>query len=548
MKFKLPIILIVFCCLTAFGQKPAEKSGKIKIEAQQILIKKQILADQLENQIRDVPLAAVRVFVRMKLAEWLWKDGKDETGRAEQIAVRAVEELYENKTEIPNTVFYEPALFSLLEFNAKDAAKKLKAKYNIGSYDDLSNAYPLLEKEGGDKIVSEKIKKYLAEEVDLSRVYFFLMRLKEQKSPEFLAVLSEIVNLEETGKNNFSAMTFPFIIDNFRDASVPNALRIRFYRVILGKAREALQSGNTDKISFADGLLYAVLSDINSNAPGLSAEANVLRVALSAQNSQSLKDAEERYKRIRESADKLAATIAEAEKEDSKSEKANLYHNAALLATKEEKFQFAVDLYEKYRELTADDASLTAFRYSYYDQQLREIVRLALDKDDIDSARYATKKIIEGLSKSEALRQTAIYFYEKKDLVSALDAYDEALKLAEKADDGSLKLYTLSRLISAAQKIDKSRISEITNITAKAIDRMPTLDAEDRPGTKKFTEYVSRTMAANTNVYSVMNALVKDNRNEAMDFASRINRKEIRITADLALAIDEIEKEKSKIK
>lgn len=544
MKLKLSLIFIIFCCLTCLGQKTSEKSEQAKIAAQQILIKKQILADQLDNQAKDVPFAAVRVFVRTKLAQWLWKDGKDDTKRAEQIAVRAVDELYEKKDELPESSFLEEELFALLELNAKETAKKLRAKYKVDSSEDLSNAVPLLVKEGGDKLVAAKIKKYLAENTDLGKTSFLTGMLRLQKSPEFPSILSTIVTLEETGGNSFPANSLVYAADDFRDAAVPNDLKIRFYKVVLSKGRNALQNGGND-ITSADYLLKAVLPDINANAPELSAEANAIKAALSAGTSQRTKEIQERRERIAQSADKLAATIAEAEKADDPGDKYTLLTSASFLAQKEEKFQLAIDLIEQTIDNEKVEGFLTTeFRLNFHDQQLNLITDAALGKDDVESARYATKKIVNGLSKSESLRATADYFYTKKDLVSALAAYDEALKLAEKADNtDKSKFKELIRLVLVAQRIDKSRISEVTNITAKAIDRIPTLDADDKPGTENFKNYISLITTVNYNLYPIISRLAKENRNEAMDFASRINRKEVRIAADLALAVDEIDKE-----
>lgn len=549
MKLKLLLILIAFCCVAAFGQKPSEKSEQAAIDARQILIKKQILADSLDNQAKDVPFVAVRVFVRTKLAEWLWKDGKDDTGRAEQIAVRAVEELYEKKDEISTPDFLQKDLFSLLEVNAKDTAKKLRAKYDVDSTDDLSNAVGLLNKEGGDKLVAEKIKKYLAEKQNVGAISFLLGMLQSQKSPEVLSILAELVSLEETGRNSFPPNSLVYVANDFRDAAVPNALKIRFYRVVLSKGRNALQNGGDD-ITSADYLMKAVLPDINANAPELSAEANAIKAALSAGTSQRTREIQERRERIAQSADKLAATIAEIDKTDDTGDRYELLISATLLAQKEEKFQLAVDLIEKTIGDEKTEGFLTPeFRQDFHDQRLILITEAALEKDDVESARYATKKIVEGLSKSESLRTTADYFYIKKDLVSALAAYDEALKLAEKGDNtDKSKFKELIRLIFLAQRIDKSRISEVTNITARAIDRIPTLNADDKPGTENFNNYVSLITRTNYNLYPIISRLAKENRNEAMDFASRINRKEVRIVADLALAIDEIEKETKQVK
>ena len=547
MRFTLLLTLIIFCGLVCFAQKQDEKAI---ITAQQKILKKQILVDELDNQAKNVPFAAVRVYVRTKLAAWLWKNGKDETGRAESLAVKAVDEIYKKKDEDSDFDSSKSELFALLEQNAKETAKKLRAKYDVGSYEDLSNAAPLLDKKGGDKILAGKIKKYLADGKDLSAIAFLMGQLQDKKSPEFLSILVDLVNLEESGRTNITTNSLSWAVDFFRDASVPVELRVRFYQIALTKARNALQLSDSSDLLSADHLLNAMLSDIAANAPNLSAEASAIKSALSARTSQKTRELQERDQRIEESADKLSAYISEAEKSTDSSDKYSLLTQAMLLATKENKFQLAVDLMEKTIENTTEkDIPNPDFRKNYYDQRLVQIVQAALYKDDVDSARYATKKIVKELSKVEALRRLALYFFEKKDTASALAAYDEALKLAEKADNSEKsKFYVLFRLIPAAQKIDKSRIAEVTSITAGAINRIPTLNPEDKPETENFKNYVSMIMAINYNLYPVITALAKENKNEAMYFANQINRKEVKIIADLALAIDMIEKEEKQVK
>ncbi len=549
MKLKLLLILIVFCAITSPAQKAADKAkvpdDKILIAAQQRILKKQIIADDFDNQSKNVPLAAARIFARLKIVEWLWKDGKDDTGRAESLAVRAVEEVYEKKDEIPNSIFYSADLFALLELNAKDAAKKLRAKYKIEEKEDLSNATSLLDKPGGDKIVADKIKIALAgDKTELSQISYLIGELRDRKSPEFLAILFQIVSLEEAGRNNFAPDSLLGVKDYFRDATVPVNIKVRFYQIVLGKVRNAMQSPDTGSIADADGLLYLILPDINQNAPELAAEAIAIKSVLSAKTSQRAKEVQERNKRIAESADKLEAVIAEAEKADDKADKSNFYDDAGFLATEREKFQFAVDLYDKALEnLPAEEALKPEFRYIYHDQQLNEIVKAALAKNDLESAEYATKKIVAELSKAEALRQTAIYYYENKDSASALNDYDQALKLVAKADGSKTKFYMLFRLIPAAQTIDPDRVSVVTAITAKLINNFPSLNPEDKPGTANFNDYVSTIMAINYNVNQTMRDLYKKNKSEVNDFAIRINRKDVKLIADLVLAINTFETE-----
>jgi hypothetical protein len=541
MKIKIFFALIALCSLTGFGQKPVEK---FQPETQQIIIKKQILADQLDNQAKDVSFAAVRVFVRTKLAAWLWKDGRDDTGRAEQLAVRALEEFYDKKSEIGDANFLKTDLFALLEINAPNVAKKLRAKYAVGDEEDLSSAASLLDKEGGDKIVAAKIKKYLADGKDLTAISSLMGILANRKSPEFAAILAEIISLEESGRNNFPAEKFAWTVNEFKNALVPNDLRVRFYKIVLNKGRTALQTSDINNITSADHLLNVILPDIAANAPELLPEADGLKIVSATRISQKKRESQEANKRIEESADKLGAMISEAERTTDKAEKFNLLTRAQLLAVKENKFLLAVDLNEKMIEDKSEgDFPSTEFRLRFHDQRLTTISIQALDKDEVEAARYAAKKVINELLRADNLRRLALYFNKKKDTNEALSAYDEALKLTIKADNDKTKFFNLLYLISAAQQIDPNRTSEAATITAKAIDALPTLNSDDKPETENYKKYVASIMSINYNLYRVIPDLAKENKNEAANLASRINRKEVRIIADLALAFEAIDAE-----
>ena len=545
MNLKLSLILMVFCALASQAQKVDDKA---RIAAQQNILKKQIVVDDLDNQAKIVPLAAARIFARLKIAEWLWKDGKDDTGRAESIAVKAIEELYEKKNEIPNSTHLSAPLLAMLEINAKDAAKKLKAKYEIEAKEDLWNAGDLLSKGGGDKILAAKIKQHLTNGYDLYQISYLIGELRDRGSQEVLAILAHIIALEETGGNNFPAGALFNLADYFREPTVPINLRTRFYRIVLGKARYAMQSPDGSITTSAERLLYAVLPDINQNAPELSGEATALKSISSAKTSQLTREARERDERIQGSEDKLAALIYEAEKADSKGVKRDLYDEAGLLATKQEKFQLAADLYGKALENIANPEKVKPeILYGHHDHQLNEIVKAALAKNDVESAEYAMKKIVGEFKKADALRQIAVYFFKHKDSAMALYNYYQSLKLVDKQENTGMKFYMLFRLIPAAQTIDPDRVSETTALTAKAINNFPTLNPEDKPGTDKFNEYTSTIMAINYNVNQVIRDLIEKNKSEADDFANRINRKEVKIIADVVLAIERFETDKMQV-
>lgn len=537
-KIKLSFVLILLCCLSGSGQKPP---GEQKNFNQEITLKKQIAVDDLENQAKDIPFAAVRVFLRGKIAEWLWKNGKDETGRAESLAVKAIDELYEKKSEIPNPYFssIKSDIFALLETNSKDAAKRLSEKYGFTYADELSNAHSLLDKQGGEKLVAEKILKSLANESEINwDAALLLDKLQMRKSPEAARILTAIIALEESGKSRFSAAALYSIVHNFRDSSVSSDLQKRFFYVVLNKARDAVNYANSN-VEIAYNLLRALMTEIRIKASELLTEASGLELALSAKMSKKANELKEREKRIAESSDKLGALISEAEKAEDEGEKFLLYVRAAKSSLEQQKFSLAVELAEK--TIAGDTKAIPkTFREQSYDQFLREVVRAALKTDEVDSARYAVKKMIDKLSMADSLLALAKYYSEKKDTFSAIDAFDEALSLTKKVENGNLKTYTLFRLISAIQKIDKTRITEVTTETAKVINSIPTLAVDDKPGTKNYENYVNSVMATNYNLLPVVTMLAREDKNKAIDFAIRIGKKEIKIFADFALLVESL--------
>ncbi len=114
-----------------------------KDELSQLRLKKELIVNDIEGQTKNIPFAAVRVLARYRMASWLWKYGKDDTGRAAEIATAAVDDHYKNRGEIPSVYVLDSQLFILLDANAKDLAKQLREKYK-GSVDQSASIAVLL--------------------------------------------------------------------------------------------------------------------------------------------------------------------------------------------------------------------------------------------------------------------------------------------------------------------------------------------------------------------------------------------------------------------
>lgn len=539
MKTKLLLVVAVSSCVT-LGQGPATQ---VDVKQQQLAVRKQIIVDGLESQIKETPLAAVRVLARYKTATWLWQGGKDETGNAEKLAVNALDELYEKRAEIPAAYFsaLRSDLFALLETNAKSLARKLGTKYKLNSEDDLGNAFSLLGTKDGEKAAADKLQGSLANKTELSSTTVLLLEeLRSRKSSELPRILDEIVTLEEVGKSDFSAESLFFVVDHFRDAAVSDGLRMRFYKVVCNKARTAVQIPDSDAKSVYD-LLVAVTPDIAKNTPELLAEASTLQYMFMSRVSPAEADSAESYRKIEESQDRLGALIAEAEAAKDRGLRTNLLTQAAYLALKKGEFRQSVDLVEKVKAGVDKEKEK---RFSdWRDQFLAEVSGKALKADDADAYRYASEKITDRLALANVWCGAAALYYQKKDSVSAVGALDRALKISGDADNDLKKIYLLIRLISTAQKVDAARVPEVVEKTAKAVNAIPRPGANDKPETDGYRKYVSSVMTINERLTPVFAQLVKANKNEALDLSGRVEVKEIKLILNYTLLIDSLHPE-----
>ncbi len=535
MKSMASTILLLVISAICFGQKPVQQT---KIDSQQTIVKKRIIINDLENQIKDISFVAVRSFVRYKIAAWLWQNGKDETNEAESFAVKAIDEMYERKNEVPSLYFdsSNTGTLALLEINAPKTAEKLRKKYEVTSDDDLKTANSLLDTKNGEKSAVEKLRKSLVNQTEFPTMTTWLLEeLKSRKSPELVSVLTDVVSLQESGQSNFSANALFSVVDSFRSSIVPIDLRIRFYRIVLNKARAGIGNEESDEAEY--NLLSAVIDDISKNALNFLAEASALKATLSNQVDRAKLKLSEIYDRIERSPDRLSALISEAEGTDDESLKEELFTQAAQLALKKNKFRLAIDLLEK---TNPDEKEIqkNPRAWAYHDQFLGDVSTESLKKDDTESSKYASDKIVDKLTRAAILQKTAVYFFGKKDLSSAIEILGASFKLSSDSDNDIRKVRNLIRLIPAFQKIDKARISEVTEKTAKAIDAIPLPDVEDKSESENYKNYVGLIMATNYNLLPVMQFLVKENKNEAINFANRLNKREVKIIANYTLLTD----------
>lgn len=539
MKKLFLLILIFSCPLTFLSQ---EKSDDDNAVLQQIIVEKQIAVDTLENQVKEIPFATVRVFVRYKIASWLWKDGEDDSDRAEQLAVRAVDDFYVNKDEIPNMylVILKPDLFALLDRRSKDTANKLRKKYKISQDDESADTMAFMKQKDGEKLATDAAIQLLANQPRVTNDILFLIGLLQTRnSPEALRLLTTVVNTLETGRVDFGTSELLLMSSYFTNTNVPIEIQRKFLKIVVDKLRNIMQMPGGDFDS-AYNLLSLIIPVIATNFPELHPESIIIQSALKTRASRNTIESLERWDRIKNSDDKLSAIISEAEKADDQATKYSLYESAARLALKIGKFKYAVDLMKKTVEIDISEIFPETHLTRERDRFFGQVVEKALKASDPDSANYAIKKITDILLKAEGLKKTADYYFEQDETISANYSLDEAIKLTVKAEDTPRKISSLINLIPIAQKIDQNRVFELSKLTAKSINAIPTLNVDDKPQTENYKNYVTSVMNINRALLPALTSLIKENRSEAISFANRIDKKEIKIIADYALMTNSI--------
>jgi hypothetical protein len=536
MKTRLLLVLLLTAASIAFAQKPVKNEPTL---AQQFIAKKQVIADDLELQVKDVQYAAIRGYVRYKIAAWLWQKGPDETMRAEALAVKAVEDLYAKKDEMPSGVRYKLVsdLFTLLDTYASERSAKLKTKHGFGLEEDFFSGFSQLEKKDGDQAVAARLLKALSKPGDVhAMINPLLNSLRIMRSSQFPAVLGAFLEGVESGRvSGNNGMRFLFFV-NFNDPQAPTAMRQRYFALIVDRARRAVVRPEADNAVVYE-MLVSAINRFGELAPDLLAEAMALKNGLAASESRLAKAKREAEARINESLDKLAATIEEAERADDLVNKSRFYSQAVGIAKNSGKFAIAVDLIDRVVEVDKRE-----FMKGWPDQEYADVARRAFEKSEVEIGLKAMDRVVDPVKRADAGKVAVNYYDGKKDPVAARDMLSTVLRsLAQPPSEDPNRVYRLIGVLTTVQKIDRVSLPQTIMLTARSINELPTPGIDDKPGTKKYNDYVAHLMTLSFGLPSVLSVLLTREKADAADLTDRIQKREVRILADTVMAIDALE-------
>ncbi len=508
-------------------------------------VQKIMLVNDLENRVREVTLAAPRVLARYRAAEWLWSAKEDDIERAEDFAVAAIEDLYKNRLEVPSPYFstLSSQLFALLDRYSPETSQRLKAKHKVDAYQEDSIQFQLLNQPGGEKAaVDATIRALYSISATDTNLPVILLRLKQRNSPELFRLLDTLIAVEERNPGRLELNTLVLVSPYYDDVNIQSGSAARFGRIVLRRTQIASQLPFADFDAWLD-LLNRNSSLITRRLRDRVPEVEVLRAVLASRISQKSRAERERNERIRNSIDPLGALIEEADNVDDPIVKYELYQRAVGLALDQGLFRKAADLALELGKVDLSTLSILAnVQKAIVGQLLERIAKTALKVGDDVSAIYAVERQMEDERKAEGELSIANYYVENQRLDRAREVSINAQKTIAKIESLPRRASFYIKLIPISQKIDPTGVYEVNALAARSINMIPSLNVEDKAETENFKKHVAGLMIVNWNLLPILVNYAKSDNNGASDFVGRIEKKEVKLVAELLISIQNFDR------
>lgn len=509
-------------------------------KAVQRRVRKLILVSDLENRIRELSFAAPRVMARCRIAGWLWNDEKDDIDRAEEFAVAAVDDMYKNRTEIPPVYFsvLSREIFSLLDRHSPQTARNLRAKYKVTAAEEEGIQDQLLAGAGGERAaVDAVIRSLFAGQSNDLQIPIILQRLKQRNSQERFRLLNALIASEEQTPGRLQLSTLMSISPFYSDLNVEVGTAARFARIVIRRTQSSSQLPFADFDGWLE-VLNLNFAMIRERVPDLVQDVEVLRAVLTSRISQQSREARERNERINTSIDRLGTLIEEAEKTENSTLKYDLYRRAARLALEKNLFRRAADLTVMFGKVDlSTEPILVSTQKNEVGQMLDAVTEKALKAGDDSSALYAVDLHLENVRRAEGFGSVAKFYVDKGVFDRGRDAINSALRVNAAVENLPRRASIYFKLIPITQRIDPTSVFEVNSLAAGSINRIPSPSADENEEAESLERYVTSLMIASWNLLPMLKDYVKTDRNGAADLSGRIEKKEVRIFADIIMGI-----------
>jgi hypothetical protein len=531
------LLALQVCAAGAFAQPAAAKNAETRAEKVEGYQNQQRAASlsNLRPDIKLVDDAPQRCFLRIQIAKFIFESKTaNYYDTANSLAVECLDETIDNADQFSDSqlTWTKGNILSLLRKYSPQTAVKIEKKYFAETGDtDFADESEALNSKDPNQTANRIIAKIDKGEA-IQNVFFAVGALRKQDPNAAFRILEAALDYYEANFDKILSdpglvfLTYEFLAD-----STPIALKNRFYILLVRIGESAIADpANFMLTSLAVTNLESAMPDIKKVYPELFSRAFSLYTALSSKKSGSETESDEVYERIKNSKDKLAQTISEAESAKDKNLKNELWQSASDYAFEEKKFRLSADTRLKIEH----DRKNIGYSQSYF--LIEILVEASLKEKDIESAEYIAGLVEEPDMKGRGLIKIAAKLVELKKRDAAFDKLNDGLKILEKADLTSNKIWIMLYVaLPVALKIDKTRAFDIAGDAVKTINRFPTPGPDDKPGTEARKKYADTLTAVSYNLTSAFRLLGKEDMALAYPVSQGIQIRDWRLATQIAL-------------
>jgi len=486
------------------------------------------LFNPLLEQIDSSEDPTLRVFLRLKVAAYLWKNPSASI-KTESLVMAALADLRAHEKEMPAVYVnqFRRDLLAQLRAHAPEAAARLSDEYNPAPRTELEVAYSLLGQEGGaDKAVGI-VHRAIADGRDLGQiVVFFLNRLDKVKPAEVPKVLGSLMSAEESHPGSISSELLFTLEHLFVREQTPKELQRRYFAVVINRA------GETEAASVVDiyNTLTTILPVVEQQYPDIYATAGARLSQLEGQMPSGALERLSVDKRVSQSSDQLAQLLIEADNAKDQTLKQDLLTRAAQLAQEKGQTKTAIELALKFEPKNARERL-------WLDQFVDRAVDQALKKGEVELARYGAGRIESRFIRSSVLEKIALTLQGANDVSGARDTLKSALTLIESLDDSADKAVALFDLANAYVKVDSQRAPNLIRAAVKTINKLPAVSRGPNDNGDTHLADVENAMKIAYVIIPAFQEFGGVDNYAALDLAKDVQRRELRIAATLGAYI-----------
>ncbi|HEX8128303.1 MAG TPA: hypothetical protein VF527_04315, partial [Pyrinomonadaceae bacterium] len=466
---------LLACCLClayvplSFSQQPTPNNEQLLNErVGHALI-------SLSDNIKKIEEPAFRVFLRTRLAKFLWgKGASDAAGKAEVIAAEAVTDFQAHQAGMPplSAGLFRKELLAVLQLHApKLAAELTKEGGTVKPPDDLSMANDLLTGKDGSAKAIEIVRRSIQQTdgTTVSRINSFFKRLDEIQPSETTRLLGEVMSAAENEPNGYSVTSLFILANNYlHRSSTPRELTARFLTVLIKKTNNGAALPPQEQM-YAYNLLKFALPVVQNLIPSLYAQAGVQMTNLASLRTGDNHDDVDA--RIRDSRNPLEQMITEAKATNNAVLKKRLLARAAEMALEQGKLELALEII----------SSMEIADKEYRDQFLAQVVSAAVKQKNLTLADAAASKIDSKLRRAFVMQSIALYVFGSEDPGSAGERLVDAAELINATDNDIEKATALFRSIPVVSKIDKQMALETIGAAVKVVNNLPVSRSAEKP-------------------------------------------------------------------